>query len=465
MLDEAVAAGDNDAVLKLINEEGPDKLGLITNLKGTTALAQAAWYGYKDIVETLSPHVSYIPSWLDQVVQISDTYENSPLGAAAGKGFTEIMTILLDHEADPNAQALNTAAGKGQADAVSLLLDRGAQGSGETVLAATNGLLSNYPESNQPGNEYQKVIEVLIDCGAGLDEQEIDTQEVPIEKAAKAGRLDIVQTLVEHGASINPPNRSALTYSSPLAQMALTKADEGNAIMAYLLERGGSLYTEDEYYNAARAYIDEGRSDLLSMLLESKKVNLDYGFPPPLIYAAEKGCKDAVKLLLDHGADILVGGVFQPTAFDVAVNAGDVGVLTTLMDHNATAILSALQLPISKAASARKYDMVSLLITKYGADVNQINEDDDTALLQLTREEEDNAEAVEFLLAQGADPNIPDPGCSGQSALSNAVNNKHKDIINTLLKHGAKVDQLALEYANEDDDKTILNLLQQHKQQ
>ena len=472
-IDDAVASRDIDAIIKVINKTGPAGLA---EERGRIILAQAAWYGYKEIVETLSPYVSCdYPVRLDQVVPVFDNYKDSPLGAAAGKGHTEIMNVLLDQGAEASTQALGTAAGNGQAEAVSLLLGRGAQCRGTTVLAATTGLLSNYPESKQTGNEYNKVMKLLIACGVELDEEQtpwgisVEKQGTPLELAAKAGRLDIVKTLVENGASLNP-SHPMLWYDSPLAHMAKGIKEEGNATMAYLLDKGRNLYTEAQYFRAAKTAIEAGRCDLLLMLLETNKVNVDQDASPSLLhYATQEGCIEAIQMLLEHGANtsIMCG---SETVLEAAINEGDMDIVKTFLDHNAKVMLSkegmgilGAYLPIFVAARNGRYDMVSILL-KYGADINMTGGFyEETALIQLASGKEDNSEAVDFLLTEGADISIVD--IFEKTALCHAVEKKHRKIIDALLNQGSKVDDMTLAIASNDEDKTILELLQKQKQE
>jgi ankyrin repeat protein len=110
----------------------------------------------------------------------------------------------------------------------------------------------------------------------------------------------------------------------------------------------------------------------------------------PLIQAARTGSLDAIKLLLDSGADVNLPG---PT--------GD--------DWDAT--------PLQHAILARQAGAVRLLLDR-GADPNRVAGPNAPAPLQLAAGDTDPT-FVNLLLAHGADPTIE--GKSGVTALSGAV--------------------------------------------
>ena len=98
-------------------------------------------------------------------VDVRDRRGGTPLQDAAQDGFLEVVQLLLDNRADPNAQkedhwqALHCAAGNGHLEVVELLLKHGGDlharnGEGETPLQVA--LRENHPQ----------VVQLLKEWGA-----------------------------------------------------------------------------------------------------------------------------------------------------------------------------------------------------------------------------------------------------------------------------------------------------------
>ena len=169
----------------------------------------------------------------------------------------------------------------------------------------------------------------------------------------------------------------------------LFKAIKENNIEAVklLLERGADINTKDK----------DGRTALM--------------------YAASAGCTETVKLLLDHGADINAKTKY--------------GYRTALM----------------LAAIGGHTETVKLLLER-GADVNTIGEFDRPALMCAALE--GHTEIVNLLLDHSADIHAKDK--DGRTALMWAAHNGHTGIVNLLLDHGADI------HAIDELDRTALML-------
>lgn len=124
-----------------------------------------------------------------------------------------------------------------------------------------------------------KVIDVLLAAPAINVNLLTEQGESPLMLAALAGYVDVCQKLIDTGADINKPGWTALHYA----------ATSGNvAIIKMLLEH--------------HAYIDT----------ESPNGST------PLMMAAKYGTADAVRALLDGGADAMVKNSLELTALDFA---------------------------------------------------------------------------------------------------------------------------------------------------
>ena len=146
---EAVQQGDERTVRRLV-EEQPD-LSRARDAQGVSAISLALYRGYGSIARTLADAAHELDlfeacslGWTEQARQLLDrkpslaqTYspDGFPcLALAAYFGHAEIVDLLLDHGADPNAQArndtrvtsLHAAAARGHSGIIDRLLKAGA---------------------------------------------------------------------------------------------------------------------------------------------------------------------------------------------------------------------------------------------------------------------------------------------------------------------------------------------------
>jgi ankyrin repeat protein len=153
-----------------------------------------------------------------------------------------------------------------------------------------------------------------------------------------------------------------------------------------------------------------------------------------LTYAAYRGHKDVVKLLLDKGACVQCGNV--PLIW--SVRGGNPQVVKLLLDKGAsvdrrdsrgyTALIW---------AAALGWTEVAELLLERGADINASSRSGHTALHFAAAN--GHREVVDLLLNQSADVNARDD--AGATPLMNAADSPHcsLEITQTLLDHGADV--------------------------
>ena len=186
------------------------------------------------------------------------TYGETALIYAAAYADADLLKMLIERGADVNeatpegATALIRAAG--DLEKTKLLLDRGAKVEVRTAMGRTPLLVA----ATYPGN--LETVRLLVSRGANIADQD-SFGETCMTSAAKRGDAAMVTYLLEVGANPVAGGRPPLVWA----------AEEGNvATMEALLKHGGQ--------------------------------------PPPVISgalssAAARGPDEAVRLLLDHGAD------------------------------------------------------------------------------------------------------------------------------------------------------------------
>jgi ankyrin repeat protein len=157
---------------------------------------------------------------------------------------------------------------------------------------------------------------------------------------------------------------------------------------------------------------------------------------PPLVDAAKGADWDAVRVLLEQGADVDLAAADGTTALHWASYWDDVAGAELLIhegaDPGATNDLGAT--PLWNASLNGSSAMVRSLL-EAGADPNAALILGETVVMTAARS--GNASAVGQLLASGADPNVS--AARGQTALMWAAAQGHSDVVEALLSYDANV--------------------------
>lgn len=125
-------------------------------------------------------------------------WTDTPLNAAASKGFANIVVILLESGADPNV--------------------RGALGGLPLVSAAAGG--------------YESVVRRLLDAGARVDEPSGSFGVTALARASRYGHYQVVEVLIAAGADVNRPARGGATA------LVLAREHKHKRVEALLLAAG-----------------------------------------------------------------------------------------------------------------------------------------------------------------------------------------------------------------------------------
>lgn len=441
---------------------------------------KAARFGQADVVKTyLDKHFP---------VTVTDYLGNTALIAAASGGYSEIVQMLLNAGSQVNAvdneqrTALMSAALRGDDTVVRLLLDAKADANakdkqGETALfdAVRYGHLA--------------VTRSLLDAGAdpNISNQRPakapDSGYTPLMYAAKRGLvpdtipvtdwLAIVKALLGKGA--NPDARSATGATAlKVAQMY------GNQDVAKILLQGGAKQVLTyQGVDLNDALIMAAINGDANEVIESLKAGADPQAVSrtgvtPLLAAAFGGSVEAVRAIVEHGADVnhVANGyrawtwtaervplTEQPiakaaslgdTALILAAQIGHADSVAYLLEHGADPKLANPEgdTPLSVAAEQGHSKIVAMLLAK-GIDPDEgqqrIPSFTARAVIGIAAEEHNtplskaaqggHADTVKVLLEKGADPNVR--GFAGKTALFWAVERGYGDVMNLLLEHNA----------------------------
>lgn len=247
------------ADLILASTTGPFNYAFIDDINGRTCLHEVAIVGFIRLVNLC----------LQNGVQREklDIYRRSALHYAAMYGHAEICRRLIDVGLPPddidvdNCTPLIYATLRGSVDCVRVLLEDG-----------------------------------KVSAGAPIQNGDL----MPLSLAARAGHLDVVVLLLQHGAPSLPNTNGE--YPIHLA------AQEGHAQVCQLLSRHEGWDTPDKYsewtplFHAARY----GREDALRVMLEvGSRIDLvDEVGNSAVYYAAWYGHQSCVALLMDAAAKV-----------------------------------------------------------------------------------------------------------------------------------------------------------------
>jgi ankyrin repeat protein len=117
---------------------------------------------------------------------------------ASGQGRAAVISLFLQHNADPNATdgknytPLHSASGMGHADVAQILLENGAD-----INAVSDYGTPLYLASD---NGHLEMVRLLLERGADVNIRRRGYQ-TPFEVATKCGHADIMELLLEHGAN------------------------------------------------------------------------------------------------------------------------------------------------------------------------------------------------------------------------------------------------------------------------
>ena len=279
---------------------------------------------------------------------------------------------------DVDTTALIVAAVLGHKETVEVLLRAGADPSGEDG----RGRSALWWAVNRG---HEEIVEMLLDPDAHLAEEESAKRLLTI--AVSRGQADILELLLDEGGDEFVENNLNFT--------ALVQAvrREGLETAVLLIEAGAVV----------DAQADEGKGNTA------------------LMAASSEGHVEAVRMLLDAGADPNLRKGDGATALIMAVSGGNVEIVRMLLDAGADLNVQNNEGDTALILAAGRYDdarvpMVKLLLGA-GADPNLENNEGATALSLATGK--GDLELVRLLLAAGADPNVQDG--NGDAALMVAV--------------------------------------------
>ncbi|KAJ6160635.1 hypothetical protein N7470_004031 [Penicillium chermesinum] len=305
-------------------------------------------------------------------LELSNNDGMTPLYLAALKGKTKLLRLLIEKGGNINTQKkhgwtpINAASLRGHLEAVRLLLACGA----DITTPDETGMSPLY---NACANGHTEIARLLLEKGADPN-MTTNNGWKALNTATDEGHVEVVKILLEHDADVLKPDGAGM---EPFYCAAL----EGNLeLMKIFYEKGGDVN-------------ETGQTDGWSAISA----------------AGSNGHIDAVKFLLDKGADLSTRNARKRTALHTAALNGHVGVVNTLIESQK---------------------------------VNLDDTDDSCRSALALAALRGYSETVKALTSKGASIDLKD--IWGSTALHVAVRNGHFDVIEHLLSLTAP-EQLSLE--------------------
>ena len=287
----------------------------------------------------------------------------TPLHVASYFGNVEIVRLLLDHGADPEANAEDHM--------------------GDKPLHQVSCGSYRSPEDGVC------VAQLLLERGADVNTRRNDHQ-TPLHLASYLGIVEIVRLLLDHGADPEA-NAEGNVGSKPLHMVSYGKyrsQEDGVRVAQLLLERGADVNTRrNDHWTSLHAASYLGIVEIVRLLLDhgadpEANAEGDVGSKPLhfVSFGEYRSQEDGVRvaqLLLEHGVDVNTRRNNRWTPLHIASLLGKFEIAQVLIDHSAEvdAVDDIGETPLHNVSQG-KYESqedgvrIAQLLLDHGADVN-----------------------------------------------------------------------------------------------
>ncbi len=293
-LHSAAWSGD-DASDRSLLEEGADPAA--TDEYGVSPLHWAAWSDSAGIAKQLLETGAEIDA--------QDGADNTPLHWAIESRSPSVARVLIENEAAPYRETrkgyspLHLAAWQRAPKLVRMLIEAGSK-----INERDDAYAGFTPLHNAAANPEPESVRLLIEAGANVNMQD-NRGWTPLHQAAGIGSEQTIELLLEAGADPNiaVPNGATMYKGETPLFIAIKKGDP--AKMNMLIKNGADVNHRTVLKDTPLHFAASKGVEKIRMLIEhGADVNAqDDSQRTPLHSAAFAGKKEAVRVLLDAGAD------------------------------------------------------------------------------------------------------------------------------------------------------------------
>mmetsp|Transcript_21250 Transcript_21250/g.55281 ORF Transcript_21250/g.55281 Transcript_21250/m.55281 type:complete len:965 (-) Transcript_21250:169-3063(-) len=338
-------------------------------------------------------------------------------GADAQEARSESAQTRAAFEQRPVCGLLTMPCQEGNVDTVRLLLQHGASPEGAHP--------TEFPLMIASAHNHMEVCQTLVEAGASVNRVAVGAQAgaTALIAALQYSHLRIASFLLDNGADIHYEGE----YGNALTMAARTgKIDT----VKFVLDHGGKCADGRKHPLAAAQFsndIEMGRY-LLENVVDVKEIK---GPMHPFLLACAKQLSAFIDLYLEHGVGPNVEALGGQNALFQAASQGNTELIEKLLQCGANIDGQDGQgLPLAIAAKNHHLPAVKLLVSK-GAKVNV------EARPLIMAIDDSNVDIALYLLEAGADPHYPCKG--GQNALWRASYHGYTSLVRALLAKGADV--------------------------
>ncbi|KAL8965947.1 MAG: hypothetical protein Q9183_003604, partial [Haloplaca sp. 2 TL-2023] len=338
----------------------------------------------------------------------------SPLYYAALLGLHGAAQALIEDDEDVNAECgrhkfpILAAIARQEGRLVSLLLEHGADPNTQDRASEDSALL----RAADLGNFH--ILKLLLDQGAKASHQN-RSQVTAMHFAARGANIECLAALHHAGSSPNVVDKAGDT---PLHWAARTGTPTA---LEFLIGKGGKSLLETSNYSRQTALhiaVLCNRAAETEVLLD-RGANLearDCGDETPLCIAARKSAEGIVRILLNRGANANAYSNTGRTALHSAFEENDFNIAGMLVEHGAKIYEKEIEgeKALLTAALASDLDMIQLLVEQ-GVDIDARATDDQTALHIAVQNKD--SDTVRFLMEHGARADLAPGADKGQTAM------------------------------------------------
>ena len=273
-----------------------------------------------------------IEELIDDGFHFQNSSFRTPLDWAISEGLDDVLELLLANGIDPNettsssgTTALHSALQNNRPSSLGILLDRG----GDPHLVCEE--IEGSPFSQAAEHSSLEMVEFLVNR---LQPGTIDSYGgycgTALQRAASAGRKDVIAILIKHNADIN---LNLSEYGSALHQAATS----GHlSIVRYLIDQGADPNTLGERGSPLQAAICYRKIPVAKFLLNCSRtdVDLDTGIHGNALQQALVSNQVGVSWdLIKRGARGFNESSYCKTALEAAIRHSNKGLLQTLIDQ------------------------------------------------------------------------------------------------------------------------------------